>query len=65
MCTEETISIPVEDGKANIDIIIVKPKELKANTNGNSAFVFAHGGGACTLTAKICLPECHRYAVDW
>lgn len=27
-CTDTTFQIPVEEGKANIDIIMVKPKSL-------------------------------------
>lgn len=62
-CVDTTFTIPVEEGKANIEIIMVKPKK-QAETN-QAAFVFAHGGGACVMSAKLCIDECHRYAVDW
>jgi len=27
--------------------------------------VYAHSGGACTLSALECIDECHRYATYW
>jgi len=62
-CEVTTIELPVQNGEATIKVFMVKPKgQAKEN---QACLVFAHGGGACTLDAELCIPECTRYAVDW